>query len=160
MKVLTQTRFAREMGFPSARDEIFRRFLKKAIEKGIVKVQQSGFMAHSSCHPKLVIQLKEFNPERLINQVGDVQSWFQGRDVNGYTFVSQRTGIRRRLKSGKFSKHIWFKCEDCGRKIPVGKPYASKIDYSKQKAGFRPVFCKCISCYLVMLEEWDVAHFS
>jgi hypothetical protein len=165
MKVFTQTRFAKEMGFPSAGDKMFHRFLKKAIKRGIVKVQQSGFRADSMHHPKLVIQLKDFNPELLINRVGGIPSWQQGRDVNGYTFIYKRTGIKRKLKTGKYSTHKWYRCEDCGRKIPIGKPYASKVSYSNQKRknkkkGHRPVFCKCVSCYLKLLEEWDIAHLS
>lgn len=152
------------MGFPSAGDVIFHKFLEKATNKGIVKVQQSGFVAHSSAHPRLIIQMKEFDPRKLLNEICEIQTWEQDRDVDGYRYIAVRTGVRKSLKTtGKKSYHKWFVCVDCDRKIPIGKPYAVKVDYTQRHLkgkNVRPIYCKCISCYIKMLEVWDIAHLN
>lgn len=162
MKVFTQKRFAKEMGFTNAGSREFHRFRDKAIKLGFIKVQQSGFMAHSSAHPKLVIQSKEIiDPINFIFSVASVPFWAQ-REVNGYRLTMCRTGLRRPLRDGTFSKIKWWKCEDCGEKIPVGKPYAARVHSSMlntpQPKGRFPVFVKCVACYLHLLEQDGLAN--
>jgi len=78
------------MGFPSARASTFHRFLDKAIKNGFVKVQQNGFRADSMHHHKIIIQLKDFNPIRLINAVAEVPSW-ANKEINGYKLTMNRS---------------------------------------------------------------------
>ena len=150
--------FARKLGFKNAGEKKFRRLIKAAKQRNLLKVKQAGFIADSMHHPRVVILHKPFNAVKLLNQCL-YPSYFVREEVNGYALTTMRTGLQRKLKDGSYSKHEWYRCEDCGKEIIIGEPYASRVDFDKKqlkKCGQIPVFCKCISCFLDYAEEFDL----
>jgi len=61
VRAIRISNLAKKLGFRSARDKNFRRLITKMSEIGLIRVQQSGFKAHSSCHPKIVAFKSEPN---------------------------------------------------------------------------------------------------
>lgn len=153
-KVLTTSSFARKLGFKDAHQKQFRQLLKLATKRKFIKIQQGGFYADSMHHPKLVVLMKPFEEVKFIQNTV-FPSHLLDKNVDGFRLTKRRTGFKRLLKSGEYSKHKWWFCEDCGIRIKVGQPYASKVDYSRTN-GFEqhvPVFCKCVPCFLDLVEE-------
>jgi hypothetical protein len=151
-RVFTTSTFARRLGFKNASEKRFRQLIKLAVKKGLLRIEQGGFKGDSMHHPKLVVLMKSFDEVKFIERAA-FPSYTLSTEVGGYRLVKHRTGRKRLLKSGKYSQNEWWVCEDCGRKIRIGQPYASKIDFSKAVApNMMPVSCKCVSCYLDLVE--------
>jgi hypothetical protein len=142
------------LGFSSPSDRNFRALLKLALQKNLVKIIQGGFLGDSMHHPKLVILLKPFEEIVFIKRAV-FPSYNIPDSVEGYRLTKNRTGYKRLLKTGDYSCHEWWFCKDCGKKIRVGQPYASTVDFSvsRKPAHLVPVLCKCISCFLNLVEE-------
>jgi len=152
-RIFTTSTFARRLGFRDARDKKFRQLLKLAEKKGLIKIQQSGFKADSMHHPKIVVLMKPFEEVKFVERTV-FPSYVPFTEVDGYKLVKHRTGRKRLLKSGVFSKNVWWVCEKCGKKIRVGHPYAVKVDFREKNCSeFMPVRCRCISCFLDLVEE-------
>jgi hypothetical protein len=150
-RFFTTSTFARRLGFSNASDKKFRALLKLAERKKLIRIQHGGFRSDWKYHPYIVVLMKPFEEVRFIERV-IFPSYSLHTGVGNYRLIKQRTGLKRPLKSGLFSEHVWWICEDCGRKIHVGQPYAVKVDFS-QRAETMPVRCKCVSCYLDLIEE-------
>lgn len=145
---------ARQLGFKNAKDRRFSKLLRMAEKRGLIKIKQGGFIGDSMHHPKIVYLLKPLDFAELVKQ-SIFPSWLINTDVKGYSLKVHRTGKKRLLKTGKFSSHQWWVCEDCDHKIKIGEPYASKIDFSKHESWMDtlPVCCKCLPCFLDMVTE-------
>jgi hypothetical protein len=152
VKCLTTSTFARKLGFPNASDKNFRAFLKLAERKKLIKIQHGGYKSDWRNHPYIVVLMKPFEEVRFIERVV-FPSYQLHTGVGGFCLVKRRTGLKRPLRDGNFSNHEWWICEDCGRKIRIGQPYAVKVDFSKPGYGTIPIRCKCVSCYLNLIEE-------
>lgn len=152
---MTKKTLARNLGFKTPKDKHFRQLLKIAEQRKLVKIEQGGFLGDSMHHHKIVVILKVPNLLRLVeNSV--FPSWLTNTRINGYSLHMERTGKRRQLKTGEYSRHKWWICEDCKREIKIGQPYASRVDFSKHKGNFVPVYCKCFPCFLDMVEEYEL----
>jgi hypothetical protein len=152
-RAFTKSTFARRLGFSSASDKKFRALLKLAERKGLVKIQHGGFRSDWKYHPYIVVLMKPFEEIRFIERTV-FPSYTLRSGVEGYRLVKQRTGFRRPLKDGLISYNEWWVCEDCGRKINIGKPYAVKVDFAKKTFNaILPIRIKCVSCYLDLIEE-------
>lgn len=151
-KIFTIPVFARRLGFQNANDPKFKQVKKLAVKKCYIKIQQDGFYADSLHHPKVIVQLQPFDPAIFLQNTV-FPSYIREKNVDGYSFTITRTGRKRLLKSGEFSSHEWWVCEDCGRKIKIGQPYAGKVDFPRPKGENFPIYCKCISCFLDLVEK-------
>lgn len=139
MKIMTTATFAKKLGCS-------RKNLNKLAKKGLIQIQQSGFTAHSSSHPKLVVlnkpltEIKEF--------ISPSTSPFdRGETTLGYT-------IKKAKKS-----HI---CFSCNHKIFIGSLYGQKTWWHKERrvnffpGGGRYIYIKsthqtediCVGCLL------------
>jgi hypothetical protein len=150
-RVFTTSTFARRLGFKNAGEKRFRQIIKLAVKKGLLRIEQGGFKADSMHHPKLVVLMRSFDEVKFIERAV-FPSYTLTTEVAWYRLVKHRTGRRRLLKSGELSQNEWWMCEDCGRKIRIGQPYAVKIDFSKTRYGTIPIRCKCVSCFLDLAE--------
>jgi len=152
-RIFTTSSFARRLGFSDARDKKFRRLLKLAEKRGLIKIQQSGFRSDSVHHSRIVVLMRPFEEVKFVERAV-FPSTISYTEVDGYKLVKHRTGRKRKLKSGKFSDSQWWVCEKCGKKIRVGSPYAVKVDFKmKGNSQSMPVLCRCISCFLDLVEE-------
>ncbi|MBA7592059.1 hypothetical protein ES708_34232 [subsurface metagenome] len=98
----------------------------------------------------------------MINRVIEFPSW-AGGEVDGWKLTERFTGTRRHIRILDYEdfKTDWWVCEDCQKRIPIGKPYASKVDFNRRDEVYHfPIFIKCISCYINMLEEYDLANLN
>jgi hypothetical protein len=110
-------------------------------------------MAHSLAHPKIVILMHQFEEVKFIERTV-FPSYMTNISIDGYKLTKKRTGIQRILKNGTYSKHEWWICGLCKRKIRIGQPYAGKLDFSKIYGKEQlHINCRCISCYLDLIEE-------
>lgn len=155
---MTVQTFAKQLGFESAADRKYREIMKLAKAKGLLKIVQGGFMGDSMHHPKLVVLSKSFEAVGFLEKLV-FPSYIDLREIDGYSLHLERTGMKRVLSNGEFSTNEWWHCEDCGKQIKIRQPYASKIDFSKRadKIGHVPIFCKCLPCFLDLIEEFHLA---
>lgn len=159
MKVVSVTKFAKQLGFKSAKERKFRQIIELAKQRDLLKIVQGGYLGDSMHHPKLVELRASLDVVKFLEQL-IFPSYVPMRQLNGYSLTLARTGFRRLLQNGTFSKHKWWICEDCNAIISIGQPYASKIDFSKQAENGLPVRVKCLSCFLDLIEEFHFLEVS
>ena len=136
--------FAKLLGYMTSIDREFKAVLKILTSKELVKVQQSGFHAHSCHHPKILTILKPFEIDSFKRVVLSRTNY----KIGDYTI--HRTTKKR-------------KCDNCKKAINYGKRYGIKVKLSR-----RPLYSKrrhvyaattlCLPCLIEKfgLDNWDI----
>ncbi len=139
---LTLPKFVKRLGFRSAQDIEFKLLRKFLENRGIIEIQQSGFLGHSLAHAKLVV----------IHQAAELED-----------FERINANLRVNFNVGYFTVHRAtkpFKCGACKEKIWPGERYSSRVQFGQRlrRHGRGRQIIKyeilCLPCLIVHYDEY------
>lgn len=136
-EVLDLRRFAQKLGYRGSNDREFNAILKNLTDREMVEIQQSGFVADSTHHIKLVAILKPLELDHF-RRVILTRTGFKIADYH----------VHRATKR--------FKCNYCYALIEPGQRYGSKVRIGR-KANYtkhRPIFEYEISCLPCLMQRF------
>lgn len=143
-QTITLRSFARLLGYTKSSDREFKTVLKILTSKELIKIQQSGFYAHSCHHPKILIILEPFEVDRF-KRIILGRTNFKIRD-----FTVHRTTKKR-------------KCDGCNKIINYGQRYGIKLKIGRRALYVRrrKVFGGTTLCFPCLIEkfgveDWDI----
>ena len=135
-QTMTLRRFAKLLGYMRSSDREFKTMLKILTSRELVKIQQSGFYAHSCHHPKLVVILKPIELD-YFKRIFLTKTNYRVAD-----FTVHRTTMKR-------------KCDDCSVSINPGERYGVKLKIGRYKQVFGGKTL-CFPCLMARYSEDDV----
>jgi hypothetical protein len=134
-------KFAKRLGYKSAQQYEFKTILKMLLKNRLIKIQQSGFLADSEHHHKLVVIKEPLELEKIEHISRELRVNFQVGDLT----------VHRATKP--------FKCKECKASILPGERYGSNARlgrrkrWTKRKPHVFDYKILCLPCLILKYDE-------